>query len=104
MVSLLLGDQAALATCTSTWLELLVATLVHVHPMAKPQTELRALLAQCQANTSDGSAAPEVAVYLEPLSTLLPLAADADVQVRVLMRLRVVACALLCVDQAPPIE
>lgn len=80
MVTLLLGDEAALQAATASWLELLVATLVHVHPMAKPQSELRALLGRCQARAAR-DATPDVEVYLQPLSTLLPLAGDADVQV-----------------------
>lgn len=81
VVSLLLGDDAALDASTSSWLELLIATLVHVHPMAKPQAELRTLLTRCQARTAHEAPLPEVEMFLQPLSTLLPLAGDADVQV-----------------------
>ncbi len=88
-MTILLGDAPALEASTGSWLELLIAQLLHVHPMARPQGELAALMEQCRQQHSNsgggggGGVEDVVGVYLEPLATLLPLAGDADVQVGV---------------------
>ena len=41
VLGVLAGDEGSLAGATASWLELLVAQLLHIYPSAKPQAELR---------------------------------------------------------------
>ncbi len=70
------GDDAALASATQSWLELLVAQLLHVYPSAQQPAEL-AQLAQRAYDAGGGAGAPE---FLQAASALLEAAVELDAQ------------------------
>lgn len=80
------GDDAALASATRSWLELLVAQLLHVYPSAQQPAEL-AQLAQRAYDSGGGAGAPE---FLQAASALLEAAVELDAQAA--MRV----CSALC--------
>lgn len=80
------GDDAALASATRSWLELLVAQLLHVYPSAQQPAEL-AQLAQRAYDAGSGAGAPE---FLQAASALLEAAVELDAQAA--MRV----CSALC--------
>ncbi|PRW33780.1 nuclear pore complex NUP85 [Chlorella sorokiniana] len=80
------GDDAALASATRSWLELLVAQLLHVYPSAQQPAEL-AQLAQRAYDAGGGASAPE---FLQAASALLEAAVELDAQAA--MRV----CSALC--------
>lgn len=80
------GDDAALASATRSWLELLVAQLLHVYPSTQQPAEL-AQLAQRAYDSGGGAGAPE---FLQAASALLEAAVELDAQAA--MRV----CSALC--------
>ena len=86
LLRVLCGDDAALAAAARSWLELLVAQLLHVYPSAQQPAEL-AQLAQRAYEAGGGAGAPE---FLQAAAALLEAAAELDAQAA--MRV----CSALC--------
>ena len=97
LLGVLAGDDGALAGATASWLELLVAQLLHVYPAANRQAELRQLAQRC-FEAGGGGGAPE---FLQAAAALLEACADLDAQAAQRV------CSALCSDwfmaHAPPL-
>ena len=76
LLGVLAGDEGSLAGATASWLELLVAQLLHIYPSAKPQAELRQLAQRC-FEAGGGAAASE---FLQVAAALLEACAELDAQ------------------------
>lgn len=88
VLAVLAGEEGALAAATASWLELLVASLLHVYPAAQAPAELRQLLHRC-FDAGGGGAATE---FLQAAAAVLEAAVDLDAQA--VMRV----CSSLCSD------
>lgn len=76
VLGVLAGEEAALAAASATWLELLVAQLLHIYPTARPRGELRQLSQRC-FEAGGGAAAPD---FLQAAAALLDACCEGDVQ------------------------
>ena len=82
------GREEALVSACQSWPELLVAQLLHAHPSASPQAELRQLLQRCYAAAA-GSA---TTAFLQTAADVLAACCDADAQTAMQ------ACSSFCSD------
>lgn len=97
LLGVLAGDEGALTAAAASWLELLVAQLLHIYPGAGRQAELRQLLQRC-FDAGGGAAAPE---FLQVAAAALEACSELDAQAA--MRV----CSAFCSDwfmaHAPPL-
>lgn len=82
------GQEAALVAAAESWPELLVGQLLHAHPGARPQAELRQLLRSCYAAAAGGPAS----AFLDAAAAVLEGCCEAEPQS--VMR----ACSSFCSD------
>mmetsp|Transcript_41762 Transcript_41762/g.99065 ORF Transcript_41762/g.99065 Transcript_41762/m.99065 type:complete len:664 (-) Transcript_41762:581-2572(-) len=79
LLRLLAGEEQAIQAATTSWLELLVAEVLHRYPDLKAQMELKPLMDQCVAV----SGRPPSEAWGATLREVLEAAADGDVQTAV---------------------